>query len=387
MSLCILGRQPKLGLAELESIYGADKIQLVGDQAALVDGVINHARLGGTIKVAKFLTEINSTNWQELTDYTKKELPKHVCCLIEGKLKLGISVYGLDVNLKQLLRSGLEFKKVSKSTGRSTRIVPNTNLALNSAQILHNQLTGSLGMELLYIKNGSKTILAQTTSVQDVDDYSRRDFGRPKRDSFVGMLPPKLAQIMINLAVSGQREAVSLLDPFCGTGVVLQEAILMGYKVQGSDLNPKMIDYSKSNLDWLSQNYTLTANRYALSLADATSYKWTGPIDHIVSEIYLGSPLSGLPSPEKLSEIVQNCDIITKKFLKNVHNQLKPGTLHCIAVPTWRVGNKFKHLNLLDHLNNLGYNRIELKHASWSDLIYHREGQIVARELLILQVK
>jgi hypothetical protein len=37
--------------------------------------------------------------------------------------------------------------------------------------------------------------------VQDIDAYAERDFERPMRDAFVGMLPPKLAQIMLNLAV------------------------------------------------------------------------------------------------------------------------------------------------------------------------------------------
>ena len=36
-SLLILGRQPSLGLAELESLYGASALTTVGNQAVIVD--------------------------------------------------------------------------------------------------------------------------------------------------------------------------------------------------------------------------------------------------------------------------------------------------------------------------------------------------------------
>src|SRR5690606_35926256 len=129
-------------------------------------------------------------------------------------------------------------------------VVPNTELMLNSAQVLYNQLTSPLGMELLLVRNGGKILLAQTVAEQDIDAYSARDQQRPKRDAKVGMLPPKLAQIIINLA-SGKLKLTpgeTLLDPFCGTGVILQEAKLIGYDIYGSDLESRMVKYTKENL-------------------------------------------------------------------------------------------------------------------------------------------
>jgi hypothetical protein len=37
-------------------------------------------------------------------------------------------------------------------------------------------------------------------ALQDFESYSKRDYGRPARDPRTGSLPPKLAQILINLA-------------------------------------------------------------------------------------------------------------------------------------------------------------------------------------------
>lgn len=385
--IAILGRQPKIGLAELESLYGAENVQPVGDTAAIVNvEKIDHKRLGGTIKVAKLLTELDTIKWSELAAYTARELPKHVCCLGEGKLKLGISTYGIDVSVQQLFRTGLEFKKVCKKSGRSTRVVPNTELALNSAQVLNNKLAGDpLGMELLYVKNGNKTWLAQTWSVQDVDAYAKRDQARPKRDARVGMLPPKLAQTIVNLAASTTQPSTDklVLDPFCGTGVVLQEAMLMGFAVYGTDLEPRMITYTHENLQWLDSN----AAWEDLEAADATRYTWKHHPDFVASETYLGRPLATLPTPDKLQEIVSDCNIIIEKFLKNLQPQLKNGARLCLAVPAWNMGSLIKHLPLLDHLESLGYNRLKFKHADWSDLVYYRPDQVVARELLVLTVK
>ena len=116
-------------------------------------------------------------------------------------MKLGFSVYGLKVTPQQINASTLAIKKVIRSTGRSVRVVPNNELALNSAQVLHNQLTGALGWELIFVRDGDKTVLAQNIAEQDIEAYAARDQKRPKRDAKVGMLPPKLAQTIINLAV------------------------------------------------------------------------------------------------------------------------------------------------------------------------------------------
>lgn len=384
MILAILGRQPQIGLAELESLYGALTLTPVGSTAALVDADLSLPRLGGTVKLAKPIAELPTTDWKKLSHYIAGDVVERLNQLPEGKLKLGLSLYGISASAQQVFRCGLELKKVCRTQARSMRFVAGTRPALNSAQVLHNQLTGPLGIELCLVKNGSKTWLAQTIAVQDVDDYARRDFGRPKRDAFVGMLPPKLAQIMLNLTKSS--DSAQILDPFCGTGVLLQEAALRGNSVYGTDVSEKMVRYTRDNLHWLQDTYNIRFEKF-FEVADATNHTWRQPLEHVICETYLGQPLSGLPSPLKLGEIMSTCNIIIEKFLKNIQGQLPVGSRHCLAVPAWRTGKTFKHLPLLDHLEKLGYNRIRFKHVRPEDLIYHREDQIVARELLVITVK
>jgi tRNA G10 N-methylase Trm11 len=89
-------------------------------------------------------------------------------------------------------------------------------------------------------------IIAQTIGVQDIDAYTHRDIGR-ERSMTVGMMPPKLAQIMLNLATKGER-GLQIWDPFCGLGTTLIEAFHAGYiRLLGSDISDDMIGATTKN--------------------------------------------------------------------------------------------------------------------------------------------
>jgi SAM-dependent methyltransferase len=404
-TLCVFGRLPALSLAELESLYGADKVRPVGIYGALLDleqAKVDFSRLGGTVKFCKVLSVLDTTNWKQIEAFLKTAVPQHVGSLPEGKMKLGLSLYGFKTSVAQINATALELKKIIKTSGKSVRVVPNKEPALSSAQVLHNQLTSALGWELIFIKNAGKTILAQNIAEQDIASYAARDQARPKRDAKVGMLPPKLAQTIVNLAVGsitgepvnqscepGRQPAKgkTVLDPFCGTGVVLQEAALMGYNVYGTDIDQRMVDYAKTNLDWLGENFAHAPFTYYLDQADATSYAWDNHIDFIASEAYLGRPFSAMPSQEVLAQVMNDVNLIIKKFLQNLARQTTAGFRLCVAVPAWKVEPNFKHLPVIDQISTLGYNHVSFKHVRRDDLIYFREGQVVARELLVLTRK
>lgn len=386
--LAILGRQPALGLAELESLFGSDAVQPVGD-AVLVDVTPDEfpmSRLGGTVKAAKLLTTLPFTDWGKLTDYLIENVPKHSVTRGPGKLIFGLSVYGLKVSQQSIERTALGVKKAVRTVdGRGVRVVPTKGTELNSAQLLHNRLTDTLGMELLLVRDGTQTHLAQTFAFQDIEAYAARDQVRPKRDARVGMLPPKLAQIIVNLAIDKNRDKeLRVLDPFCGTGVVLQESLLMGYSAYGSDLEPRMVEYSLANLTWLDARHHLPAHAYRTEQGDATDHQWQKPFDTVAGETYLGRPFSAPPAADVLREVMRDVDTIHRKFLRNVARQTQPGFRLCIAVPAWKLAGSAAHLNVLDSLEELGYNRVRFVHVRDTDLLYYRPGQIVARELVVL---
>jgi tRNA G10 N-methylase Trm11 len=390
-SLLILGRQPAIGRAELESLFGAERVQPAGDDAALVAAPaseIPFARLGSSVKLGEVLGVIEHTEWSAVQRESSKLALHRAQDLSEGKIQLGLSVHGLQVTPARLNATGLELKKQLRKVGYSVRLVPSQGLALSSAQVLHNHLAGERGLELLLVRSGSHVIVARTAAVQDITAYARRDQGRPKRDARVGMLPPKLAQTIVNLATGPlppSPEAI-VLDPFCGTGVVLQEALLMGYGAYGTDLEPRMIDYTRANLEWLATHGP--THETQLEVGDATAHQWGHPFSVIASETYLGRPLSSWPDSDTMRDIMSACNTIIEKSLVNLSAQLKPGQRLCLAVPAWRSPHgAMQQLPLLDHLGELGYNRIRFEHARDTELVYYRPEQLVARELLVITRK
>ncbi len=408
-SLLILGRQPELGLAELESLYGADKITKLGQQAVIVDVdpcLLAYDRLGGSTRFCKILTTLDSNDWETAIQFLIEVSPRQTQSMPEGKMYLGLSSIGFSLSPKAIQASGFKIKKSIIKTGRPVRYVPNKEAMLSTPQVIHNKLLTPNGWELILIKDGNKTVIAQTVKIQDIKSYSDRDYGRPKRDTKVGMLPPKLAQIIINLAAGllpeEARQSVceippdqiipikhldqTVLDPFCGTGVVLQEALLMGYKVYGTDLDPRMIEYSNYNIhEWLKQKYNGLPNDITIETADATNYQWQQPINFVASELFLGTPFSHLPGNQVLNKAASDCNVIISRFLENLAQQTAPGTRLCLAIPAWQTSpNNFKHLPLIDQINALGYNRVSFEHLDTGKLMYYRPDQIVARQLLVL---
>lgn len=386
MFIAILGRLPKLSIAELEAMFGKSHVRAVSHDIATIDtDNLSIDALGGSLKCGTIIHTLPADNHPTLerASHWITHTYIHQLLAVGGKITLGISAYGLSTSPHHLQKIGLSLKSSMKSHGASLRLVPNTTTALSTATSHNNKLGLSpKKRELFIIKTDDGAILiAESNGAQNITAYARRDRNRPRRDAFVGMLPPKLAQIMVNVAV-GNAAKVTILDPFCGTGTVLQEALLKRYDVCGSDLSQKMIDYTTENLAWLQSKYHITGTVRSLEQADAMTHQWpkAQQLDAVVCETYLGQPFSAPPSPKKLHEVTGNCNHIITNFLRNIHSQLTPGTTLCIAVPAWRdAGRNLTHLPLIKDLETLGYT------LQQPPLIYSRSDQVVVREILLLK--
>ena len=321
-------------------------------------------RLGGTIKLArpldggpeKFLLELD----------------------FDGKYVIGVSDYSKGATRRSAQGLALKIKRVLRNHGKSVRVLENKDAVLSTATVFHSQLGEKPGHFEL-IKVGKDWYVG--IGVQNINAYRDRDQNRPARDAKNGMLPPKLAQILINLC-GPLKEGATVLDPFCGTGVVLQEAILMGYKGYGTDASERIVEYAQKNLEWLGKG------DFKLSVGDAQDFIWEQPIDAVVFEGYLGPPMSQAPAEIKLKTVMAEILPLYRNVLKNLSSQLKSGTPVVMALPAWlRLDGRYQRLNLLDEIRDMGYNVIKYTTSSQEDLLYHRDGQIVAREIIVLRKK
>lgn len=365
----ILGNHPKLSLAEIratlpelhvsysEAIFAFVEAKDFDCEKALY-------RLGGTIKIGKILHTLIDA--QSLVRILQDK---------PGKIIFGISFYDRRAR-KEYARLGMEIKKVLKAQGRSARLVVSREPTLSSVVVAKNKCR-----EFMLLPCDGRTAVAETLAVQEFEDYSFRDYGRPSRDAASGMLPPKLAKMMINL--SGAKPEDTLLDPFCGSGTILQEAVLLGYKkIIGSDNSPKAVSDTEKNLAWLKEKYQTQDAQYQILECDARqiSKKLESPVDVIVTEPYLGPALSGRETREKLSDIIRELSLLYMGALREFKKIIKPHGIIVMAMPTFRFQDTTLKLSIMPEIAKIGY-RSENTEA----LSYSRPNQKLIREIVILR--
>ena len=389
--VAIAGRQPLISLAEIQALY--DKAaRLVGKKLVFFeineDGEENISpdinRLGGSLKLGRFF----DTDFSKLAIFLATAHP-------EGKITLGISDFSKQKKSGLAKQKSMELKRNLAKMGRSVRVITSNEPEISSATAHHNQLGEKAGCFEIFLIDRE---IYLSLGTQNITAYTERDQARPARDAKVGMLPPKLAQILINLC-GKLPEGARVLDPFCGTGVILQEAAIMGYIPYGTDLNERMVEYSKKNLSWLfnernQKRFKILPDLIqkkdqilkAISVGDATNFTWEGEIDAVAFEGYLGVPMSKPPVDIKFKTEKAKCREIAMGFLKNITPQIKSGTPVVMALPAWlRENGKYAGLNILDEIQEMGYNFEKFQDLSQSDLLYYREGQIVAREIIVIR--
>jgi tRNA G10 N-methylase Trm11 len=383
MYICITGRETDIARAELESVFVS--LQILADDIVGIDFEnINQSQinsLGFTKKVAKLVRNQSSLSAMA-EDIAQLILADNVGNT--GKLSFGISWYSQQkCDQRTYLTLAKNVKKRLQSHGRSARFIPpKANFQLNAAQVHYNSLLKK-GCEVVVLDgNNESLMLARTIWEFDPDEYSKRDYNRPARDAKVGMFPPKLAQVLINVARPARDDVV--VDPFCGSGVVLQEAMLAGHNVVGSDSASAMAAATRENLSWLQKQFSNTQH-FDVYTADAREFDSPSKPYVIVSEGYLGPAFANPVSEQEIEPIIQDIGKLYIDFLSRVHKQAN--LPHCVVItlPCWQTTKGLKMLKIIDQIEKLGYTLKQFNSVSSDQLIYKRDSQIVGRQIVVLE--
>ena len=252
------------------------------------------------------------------------------------KVRFGVSVYtgghkGKMVALRsQSERLGLQVKGALKGD-RGARLVTSKVPVLSSVIVKKQRLLDD-GIEFCLFPREQDILVGVTETVQDFETWGERDYGRPARDAARGMLPPKLARMMVNLA-GGDPSTHTILDPFCGVGTVLTEAIDLGYtKVIGSDADEVAVEATRKNVLWeVARKGIEVVPQLIRSRAESLN-TCLAPVsvDRIVSEFDLGSPRTG---EETQDELEKRLEKLTEMYTEAGALVYGAGGIAVIAVP------------------------------------------------------
>lgn len=349
----------------------------LAENIAFVDGIEEDAvyhlqdTLGSVVKVARVVID-EETKLPENDVYTR--ILKLLLDQSQSFSKVTFAVGGVaGSNISFLSKSALKRDLLEK--GIASRYISSNQHGLSASVLLHQGVT-----ELLLFRRPERTIIAQTIAIQDIDSWTIRDRKKPFADRKHGMLPPKVARMMINLALPSGAAGKRVLDPFCGTGTVLLEAVTLEAEAIGADIREEAARQSKENLSWYTKKYLHDKDVKFMTLAqDATHLTQTamgGMVDAIVAEGYLG-PLT--PAKGRLENIFKGLEKLYKGSFKQWTEILKPGARVCIALPRVEGKRMYSLFPLVDGLKEFGYTTVS------EPVVYDRPGAITQREIFVLE--
>jgi tRNA G10 N-methylase Trm11 len=319
--LFILGRETELCFAELETVMGSidatATIQNLPTGVALVQHAPSGAqqdeagssdldpawwqnRLGGTRLVARVLATVPSVSADAIHALLAPEVRE-----------VALSSPSVSVGERRKLLQGLK------------RLRPNLRYRENHDAYLASGLSERLirrtdGAEIVLIEGSDGWHIAQVVAVQDTAAWTERDRGLPAPEAVVGMLPPKVARIMVNLAEPARHRVDPspvaghpvLLDPFCGSGQIPIEGLRLGWNVTASDLDAQGIERTKTNLTWAQERSADAAKQewasFRSDIANLTQRLMNQRFDAMVTEPDLGPPLmssTAVPSEKVLDGV------------------------------------------------------------------------------------
>ncbi|MDO8598909.1 MAG: methyltransferase domain-containing protein [bacterium] len=366
-------------------------------------------RLGGTIKIGEVWREVPHDGFDGQDDAIGKFILEHTSDV--RKTHFGYSVYDLGGGVKrtmmirQSLTRGAAAQKVwLQEHGRKVRGVTSREATLSSVIVAKNDLLPERnGVEVLVLVGATHVILAQTLVVQPFEEWGKRDFGRPKRDARSGMLPPKLARMMLNIgAASRQPQAASfsLLDPFCGSGTILTEAMVLGVsRIIGTDMSAVAIRDATANAAWMG-NQLPSTHEVTISECDVRrlSQCVRERVDAIVTEPYLGPPH---PSPRSIPLLIEELESLYVSAFREFVKVLKPGGRVVFVVPVFSArggpavgGQDIRTVAIDRDVERLGFRRVApfpsplAQHPilrDVGDLSYARPDQRVGRTILLFE--
>ncbi|PIZ95769.1 MAG: hypothetical protein COX80_03495 [Candidatus Magasanikbacteria bacterium CG_4_10_14_0_2_um_filter_33_14] len=362
-----LGHQPHISTAEVLAVLKHAQIEykeienkndfFILDVIATEEEIEELSKKFGAIIQVGVHVESDGYPQNIIVDYLSKQET--------GKINFSIS----PTNSKL----AISIKKELKALGKSVRYVETKN----TATILHNKLIESKSHFTVFQNNVYKTIY-----IQDIEGFSARDYDRPVADNVSGMLPPKLARTMINLA-EVDTEAV-ILDPFCGSGTVLNEALSLGFKnIIGSDISEKAVADSEKNVAWLIEKDNLKKIKTNIFLSPSTELSGKlkpQSIDAIVAEPYMGKPLHGREPKIVLDNQTDELAKLYINTFKTFYKILKNEGTVIFIIPKFKFGNVWLYIRCLDEIKNLGF-EIENFANGERSLLYHRPAQFVGREI------
>jgi tRNA G10 N-methylase Trm11 len=353
LRLFIPGKNWTLSLAELAAYFQARSLEAKAEVFSKAffaisvsnPSVVDVAGLGGTIKVGEVTAELpkevvrgaflegDKQAQAEIRDTLSSEAVTGQMFgdAPAGKPVFGVSVYWSDSDFHPVSKRvqrfvGSAVKKALAAEGKKANFMgfakDRTYPQLSHVEVLKKNMVENRA-EVLFCIGKKQTFVGVTVAVHDPFEFQKRDVGKPSQRKIFA-IPPRLARIMVNLADC--TEGKVFLDPFCGVGTILQEALLARANVVGVDVNQWCVEAARRNLAWLKGEYSLEKAEYRVLQGDVRKLSakvGQEQVDCVATEPDLGPALRQVPTTSYATRLVERLEPLYHVFLMQAYRVLR----------------------------------------------------------------
>ncbi|MCW4006576.1 MAG: DNA methyltransferase [Candidatus Bathyarchaeota archaeon] len=382
----ISGKNWKLSLAEIVAFFESRNISFqvedfnkdffaLKTSQPIDSQVIDE--LGGTLKIGEATTTLPTSQLakafvkedKQAKEQLQDSLPLDVLAdniprADSGKTVFGVSVYSFDPTFRHASKVlqrflGSRLKDELRNQGKKARFMGfprnRSQPHLTPVEVLKKGLDRR--SEILLCIGNQQSYLGATVGVHNPFEFQKRDVEKPMQRKIFA-IPPRLAKIMVNLSHCTAGKV--FLDPFCGVGTILQEALLAKAKVIGLDINRWCVEASRQNLSWLTREYSFedVDVDYAVLQGDARKLtsKLREEIDCIATEPDLGPALQQFPTTPYAQKILQKIKPAYEDFLSEAYQILRENGYLVLVAPYIKVrSGKPLTLNIQETAVELGF--------------------------------
>jgi len=384
--LFISGKNWILSLAELTAYFSSRnnkfEIQYFSREFFVINlekdlDALSMADLGGTIKIGQpkttLPTQIVKDAFHNKNKQAQKQIAKSIGAsnipagMTPEKVLFGISVYFTDNTfspvsgrMQRFIGSAVkdELAGLGKKANFMGYSTERKQAQLSHVEVLKKNLVENQA-EVLFCIGKTETWIATTIAVHNPFEFQKRDIYKPNQRVIFAM-PPRLARMMVNLSACS--EGKTLLDPFCGVGTILQEALLEKAAVVGMDVNPWCVKATEENLEWLTREYELGNAEFRVLLGDVgrmAEKVGLESMDCIVSEPDLGPALREIPTGPYAQKIIEKLEPLFFGFIEEAYRALKLRGRLVLVTPYIKTrSNEAVTMPIDDQLERVGFKRI-----------------------------
>ncbi len=281
-----------------------------------------------------------SSKLQEFAETLSKILLAALPLPDQPKFSWTVSGYGCEKETLEDVRIEVANLLKSSSLGKSRYLFPDPRgggSEIKISDLVKNVLVTdqnkTKGIDVTVNCDLTGRYYGFTEFASNVRGFEERDFGRPYQDPTVTM-SPRLARTLVNLC--GLQKGKTLLDPFCGHGTILQEALLVGLNVVGIDISSTEISKCRENLVWLKKRFHLSPKLSSNVFRRDTlrmEYSNLPKVDAIASEPILIPKLEKNQNAVKSIEIIRDSSAKYGEAFRAFTEILRPGGIVSIVAP------------------------------------------------------